>query len=410
MKFFLSFVLVLLPAFVMAAGSDVSEDVIYEDFKNQILSNTQKFYSPGLTPSEQKLYVDALWDLWDEGKQAEVHQAIAGLDSPLQLTVVERLRLSIIKLKSGSTQAIDAVLLLEIESALKQPQVEKRLIYIIASHEEMLLRAQAGSIVDLASKHESYADIRDAVESDGEILAEVVTDLYFNTPDTTTYMGGEYINSVKVFMFCRVNRLYPCLMVMRDANGENVRSADGKLWSQPALASARSGFPSYQRNGNTPAGIFTIDSVMPTADQQLSFGKFRRLILNFVPKSNNEALIKSLLPKSSHGNDWWKPTVVARDVGRNLFRIHGSGRINTEPDAPYFPLNRTNGCIAQRENTYDGVAYQDQRDLLDVMMKSLELAPVYANEPKIKGILYVIELGDINSQVQLDDLLPYGIK
>lgn len=410
MKFFLSFVLVLLPAFVMAAGSDVSEDVVYEDFKNQILSNTEKSYSPGLTSSEQKLYVDALWDLWDEGNQQQALQVVSNLDSPLQLSVVERLRLGILKIKSGAEASLDLALIAEIESALRLPEVDKRLVYIIASHEELLIRAQVLSVVDLASRHESYADIRESGESEGEVLAEVVTDLFFNTPDTTTYMGGEYINSVKIFMFCRANRLYPCLMIMRDSNGDDVRKADGKLWSQTALASARSGFPSYQRNGNTPAGIFTIDSVMPTADQQLSYGKFRRLILNFIPKSADEVLIKSLLPKSSHDNEWWKPTVVARDVGRNLFRIHGSGRTNTEPNAPYFPLNRTNGCIAQRENTYDGVTYQDQRNLLDMIMKSLGMTPTFANEPKIKGILYVVELGDNSSPVQLDDLLPYGIK
>src|SRR5690606_14102858 len=103
------------------------------------------------------------------------------------------------------------------------------------------------------------------------------------------------------------------------------------IWTNPALASSARGIPSYSRNGNTPAGILTIDSVMPSADQQLSFGKFRRMILNFIPKSKNEVLTKKLLPESSHQNGWWKPAVVARDVGRNLLRIHGTGKINKDP-------------------------------------------------------------------------------
>lgn len=410
MRSLLSVALLLIPSFVNASTGAFFEESIYDNFKNQISNGSTKSISPGLTLEEQKLYVDALWDLWDEGFKTEAQEAISAVDSPLQFSVVERLRLGILKLKSGSERTLDSTLLAQIENALRLPEVDKRLIYIIAAHEELLLASQAQGLVELASRNDSYTDIREAGENDGEILAEVVTDLYFNTPDTTTYMAGEYIKSVKIFMFCHANRLYPCLMVMRDTNGNNVRNADGTLWSNPALASARSGFPSYQRNGNTPAGIFTIDSVMPTADQQLSFGKFRRMILNFVPKSRNEALVKSLLPLSSHENDWWKPTIVARDAGRNLFRIHGSGRMNTEPNAPYYPLNRTNGCISQRENTYDGVTYKDQRDLLDTVMKALEMEPTYANEAKIKGILYIVELGDKNTQVTLEELQPYGIR
>jgi hypothetical protein len=30
--------------------------------------------------------------------------------------------------------------------------------------------------------------------------------------------------------------------------------------------------------------------------------------------------MKSLLPSSSHNQDWWKSSVTARDIGRNLFR------------------------------------------------------------------------------------------
>jgi hypothetical protein len=113
-------------------------------------------------------------------------------------------------------------------------------------------------------------------------------------------------------------------MVMKDINDQPIREASGALWVHPSLASSSRGLPSYTRNGNTPAGIFTIDSVMPVADQQISYGKNRRMILNFVPAAKNEELIKSLLPPSSHDKEWWKTSVVARDIGRNLFRIHGT--------------------------------------------------------------------------------------
>ena len=226
---------------------------------------------------------------------------------------------------------------------------------------------------------------------------------------TTTYMNGEYVKSVKIFMFCRNNRLYPCLMVMKNALGEPVRLEDGTLWSNPSLASSAKGLPSYSRNGNTPEGVMTIDSVMAVADAPMSFGKFRRMILNFIPKSTDENLHKSLLPASSYNNEWWQAGVTARDIGRNLLRIHGTGKINTDPNTPYFPYMRTSGCIAQKENTYDGVVYNDQRVLLDAVMAALGLAPKFENEVQIKGVLYIMEMDEVAAQVEVADLNAIGI-
>lgn len=386
------------------------EEKIYLEFKEKIEQSIVKnSLSPGLAPFEQSLFVDALWDALEEGVTPN---KIAKLRSTpdFTLTLVERLRLNILRLKYSEATALEEELEAELLNELRMPEPEKRIIYIIAAHEELLRSFKEDAVVEAAKLHPSYLDISEQGESQSEVDAEVVTDLYFNTPDITTYMSGEYIKSLKLFMFCRQNRLYPCIMLMRDSNGKNVRNADGTLWHHPALASAVTGLPSYQRNGNTPAGIFTIDSVMPVADQQLSYGKFRRLMLNFIPKSKEEALLKSLLPKSSWSQEWWKPTIAARDIGRNLFRIHGSGRINTDPNVPYYPLMRTHGCISQRENTYDGVTYTDQRDLLDTAMRALELKPVYENEPKIKGVLYIMELEDKSAPVTLDDLVDFGIK
>lgn len=393
----------------MAHAQTFLEEKIYLEFKDRITNGVQSKESAlGVAPFEQSLYVDAIWDSLDEGATETKLQYLENV-SDFNLPLVERLRLAILKLKFRESTTLDGELRSELLNELRKPEPETRIIYIIAAHEELFLTNKLDDVVEAAKLHPSYLDIAEQGESQSEVEAEIVTDLYFNTPDITTYMGGEYIKSVKIFMFCRQNRLYPCLMVMRDINGNNVRNADGTLWSNPALASAVTGLPSYQRNGNTPAGIFTIDSVMPVADQQLSYGKFRRMMLNFVPKSKDEALIKSLLPKSSWENEWWKQTIAARDIGRNLFRIHGSGRTNTDPNTPYFPFMRTHGCISQRENTYDGITYKDQRDLLDSIMKAMELRPLYENEPKIKGILYIMELEDKSAPVTLDDLSSFGI-
>ena len=390
------------------ASDSVVEEQIYNFYKSGLHKNSEKNRAiVPITPYEQKLYVDSIEDSLVE---KTISPELLSNISSVTFKLVEKFRIELIKLQYKESSSIDAEVIAELISELQKPEVEIRLIYIIAVHEKIILEAGSPEIIELAKKNENYRQMDRAYETESELLAEMITDLYFNTPDVTNYMDGEYLKSVRIFMFCRQNRLYPCLMVMKDSYGQPVRGEDGKLWSNGALASAVTGLPSYERNGNTPAGIFTIDSVMPTADQQLSYGKFRRMMLNFVPKSNQEVLLKSLIPKSSWDNDWWSASTVARDIGRNLFRIHGSGRMNTDPNTPYFPYNRTHGCIAQRENTYNGITYKDQRNLLDSIMKAMELTPKYENEPKIKGILYIVEIEDKSEAVSLADLKSFGIE
>lgn len=395
-------------SFTVLGNTGFLEEQVYNNYKTALhkVSNKEHGLIP-ITPFEQKLYVDSIEDSLVEGTLS--HSVLEGIES-VTFSLVEQLRLELIKLQYKDSNVLPDSLIAELTNELQKPEIDTRFIYIIAVHEELIKQSGAQVIIDLAKKNENYQDISRNAETDTELLAEMITDLYFNTPDVTNYMDGEYLNSVRIFMFCRQNRLYPCLMVMKDMKGIPVRKEDGSLWSNPALASAVTGLPSYERNGNTPAGIFTIDSVMPYADQQLSYGKFRRMMLNFVPKSKDEVLLKSLLPKSSWGSDWWKVSTVARDIGRNLFRIHGSGRINNDPNTPYFPFNRTHGCIANRENTYNGVTYKDQRDLLDIVMKSLNLNPKFENEPKIKGILYLVEIEDKSEAVSMEDLKAFGIE
>lgn len=405
-------ILILFSINSFASSLNFLEERLYLDFKNSFLKNDENYFNQpvAVTTFEQALYVDALWDLIEEGPLDAKKILNSDMRPTFYFSIVERLRIELLKLKFEESHQMDSILVEELKNELRKPRVELKLIYIIAAHESLLIHSGQVEIIDLAKLHESYTDINQESETDSEIRSEIVTDLYFNTPDTTTYMAGEYIKSVKLFMFCRQNRLYPCLMVLRDINGNNVRKEDGSLWTNPALASAITGLPSYQRNGNTPAGIFTIDSVMPVADQQVSYGRYRRMMLNFIPKSEDEILLKSLIPKSSWDQEWWKPTTVARDIGRNLFRIHGSGKLNNDPNTPFYPFMRTHGCISQRENTYAGIKYKDQRDLLDSIMIAMEMKPIYENEPKIKGILYIMELEDKSSPVTIEDLREYGIQ
>jgi hypothetical protein len=328
----------------------------------------------------------------------------------LLLSPIERLRLGILEIRYGKKMALSEDLVDELIILLRGLNVEVRLLYTLAAYEELLLSAGHGDLIGLAKNHRPYFDIQDEETRRSDLTDILIADIFHNSADTTTYMNGEYSKSVKIFMFCRENRIYPCLMTMRNIYGEVVRNGDGSIWTHQALASSARGLPSYTRNGNTPAGILTIDSVMPLADQQISFGQFRRIILNFVPKSKDETLMQSLLPPSSRISDWWRPAVSARDIGRNLLRIHGTGKINPDPNTPYFPFMRTSGCISQKENTYDGVTYKDQQDLLDAIMTAMDLIPSFDNEPRVKGFLYLVEIDDKSAPVQVNDLSLRGIQ
>lgn len=404
----IAFTLLSIPlVYAEPLSRDVVEESLYQEFKLNLLSHN-KMKRWVISSFEQKLLVDAVWDLADDGAT----QSLDALQdqNTLYFDLSERLRIAILRLRYNRALTLPEDLTNELLSHLKLPQPEVKIIYLIAAYENVLAKAGHTNVISLAKAHPEYEDVADDEERKKDITNDVVTDLFFNTPDATTYMNGEYVKSVKLFNFCRSNRLYPCLMVMKDIHGEVVRNADGSIWTHKALASSKHGLPSYTKNGNTPTGVFTIDSVMPVADQQVSYGKYRRMILNFVPKSKGEVLLRSLLPTSSQNEDWWKASVTARDIGRNLFRIHGTLKQNTDSAVPYYPFVRTSGCIAQRENTYDGVTYKDQRDLLDRIMEAMDLAPTYDNEVLIKGILYVVELDDTDAPVEAKDLAQRGIE
>jgi hypothetical protein len=134
---------------------------------------------------------------------------------------------------------------------------------------------------------------------------------------------------------------------------------------------------------------------MPTADQNLIFGDFKRLIVNFIDRGPGEIGILNLLPATHHRLSWWKPSVVARELGRGLLRIHGTGRKNLNPFSSYYPMYPTSGCLATNESSFLGLKKaQDQRLLLDALMNSLNIPANLENESKIHGLLYVVELDD----------------
>jgi hypothetical protein len=395
----------LIPAVSAARNETFLEEALYHEYRSQALDDAAV---PGgaLVPAAQKLHVDAVWDLVEEGYQEALRSVDD--DATFYYTLFERLRIGLLRLRAGGASNLDPVLAAEVAGLLRSPEPEARMVYLVAGDEELLRRAGHGDLVDLARAHgTAFAAVTKRPKA---LSPTLVTDLFWNAPAPENWRDGAYARAVRLYMFCREDRRYPCLFALRNAAGEAVRNPDGTLWTQPALGSSKHGFPSHQRNGDTPAGVLTMDSVMPAADQPETFGRFRRVILNFVPASADEGLLKAVLPPSSRSEGWWRPAVIARDVGRNLLRIHGTGKLNSDPATPFFPFLQTLGCVAQLENTYGAVTYRDQQNLLDVVLRALALAPTFENEPRIKGLLYLVELDNKTAPVTPTDLAERGIR
>ena len=250
----------------------------------------------------------------------------------------------------------------------------------------------------------------DSIINDNSLLtAQEIREIVSFNPDLSEFSNGEYDNSLTTFVFCRQNRDYPCRIMIKDKRGDWVKDTDGSIFNLPVLAKSSRGIASHLTNGNTPRGVHTLDSVMPFADQFNSFGAYRRVKMHFVPAVLNDENSLIFFPPSQHNKLWWKRASLARDNGRSLLRIHGTGRPNYNQSLAWYPLRPTAGCIMTREGDYGDVKYIDQRHVLDSMMRALDLGETYANESLIKGRLYLIEIDNKNSSVELADLLALDL-
>lgn len=355
-----------------------------------------------------KILMDVLWDkysqeIWTD--KFELKEVLSNLPSHM-LSSEDKFRLYLLKNRLGLVQLEDQDLLNRFYKRLVSGQATRRgagLYYRYGSEVfkqvdvKMLNRLYPNVVKNIEVTHDSFRP---------KTKAEL-QDLVFRTPVSESYKNGKYLNKPQLFMFCRHNRRYHCLMIMKDSNGELVRNTDGEIWSQHKLGLARRSVPYNERNGYTPSGVYTIDSVMPYADQQKTYGEFRRLIMNFIDPSEDESILKEFLPYSAHDKNWWKEGVVARDIGRNLLRIHGTGRKNWNPFSRHYPFVKTSGCIMSREGEYGDYRFIDQRRLLDQMMRASDLFPIYDNETEIEGLLYLIEVSDENEHIYLPEIEWY---
>ncbi len=236
--------------------------------------------------------------------------------------------------------------------------------------------------------------IKSQFPQEGKFFLEAKKSSAINIPELQDLLDLKN-NVLTIFALLPSNRSQKGKLIIRTSEGSFVKDEAGNIWSTPVIGLSGRGLPFNHSNGDTPMGVFTIDSVMPEANKNYEFGEFRRLIVNFIKESQDESGFKKYLPKSHLSLSWWKQSLVARDLGRSLLRIHGTGRKNHNIFSSYFPLVPTSGCLATNEAQLFGIyKRQDQRLLLDTLMKAQGLLPCFENELKIHGLLYVVEFDD----------------
>lgn len=366
--------------------------------KNLLL---QKSFDKAINNFTGRELMDAAWDLITEDN---VSLDLTLLSSKANFDLEEMIRTHAIEAWYNRPLPRLGEVLADLTLAINFGTLSRRAQYLLLNHKDDLFKHYGSELYNTLEEAGRF-DLKD-FNSAKEFVAvtkEQARAMFWNAPDATEVLDGKYADGIRLFMFCRRDRNYPCMMVMKDKWGMAVEE-NGKPWTQPAMAASSRGIPYNITNGNTPAGVHLINSIMPSADRQTAFGKYRRIILNFVPSTQNEELTRALLHESAHNLPFWRQANVARDVGRDLLRIHGTGRINGDPTSAHYPFRKTSGCISKREGTYPEATYMDQRLMLDTMMGALDLEPEFNNEPNIKGIFTIIDLDDQKAAVSAQEL------
>lgn len=209
----------------------------------------------------------------------------------------------------------------------------------------------------------------------------------------------------------RKNRDYPGLVIIRNADGSFVTDSSGKVFTVKQLARSISNLPSYLTNGNTPQGIFKMygfkvsmgNFIGPTANVQMGMPVELTLQKFF----DNDTILdstwtidyyKKLIPKNLQDFLPLYESYYAGLAGRSEIIAHGT-TIDPEYYAgkPYYPLTPTEGCLCTKEIWNGKRISSDQQKLVNGLLKA----------GGANGYCVVIEIGNKNAPVTLNEVLPY---
>jgi hypothetical protein len=228
----------------------------------------------------------------------------------------------------------------------------------------------------------------------------------------------------QMYVLCRPNRDILCLTVLKDRNGKFLKQGK-QLWSTPLLLQSLRNLDWYFTNGRTPQGIYRMEGVSLQPDDEVfhAYGQFS-LVNLFVPFEDgvnaflpnkkgkfigNLQAYQALLPPSWRNYEPIQQTFWAGNVGRSLFRIHGSGAaidffsnksavVNTKN----FDWNATLGCLSALE------IYDQRGNLLKADMPKILDALNNVGKGKVEGFLIVVDVpSPSNEPVTVTEIAKY---
>lgn len=358
---------------------------VYDIYKNAVITGAPVDTSSKV---QQKVLVDVLWDMHAENLNlAEATKRWNSTDYSVMDTP-EKIRMFILGIKLNGKQSRIEALKSSVKTKLAG-KLDNRSLIIIYNHAKFLIeQGLDAEINQINSTYASYRAEYDSIRhSNSEVLSSEEVSSILATRQTQT----------TVYVMCRSNREYGCAIAIKDKTGKFVED-----FSLPVLAFTRLGLPFHFENGQTPSGVYFIDSVMPVADKQTEFGKNRRLILNFAGLAET----KKILPVSQLEKRWWQQAHLAKELGRGNLRVHGTGTRNNDMNSLHPTLVPSVGCIKLREGEYDGVIYNDQRLLLNTLMRAQGLQVKTENETNIKATLILFHIPG-EGQVLKEEIINY---
>ncbi len=216
-----------------------------------------------------------------------------------------------------------------------------------------------------------------------------------------------------LYVLCQRDRYVLCRAVLKDRQGQFVRHSNGTLWSIPLLLKSLHQLNWNFERGQTPQGIYRIEGVRPQPDDEYfrAYGHFSLVNLflpfepgakQFLPGQPGEfkgslAEYLNLLPPSWRRHWGMQQSFWAGKIGRNYFRIHGTGEA---PDffpgkvryGDSFSWNPTIGCLSALE------LYNEQGQLIQADMPKLLKALEIVGGKAFTGYLIVAELPNTKRQ------------
>lgn len=235
----------------------------------------------------------------------------------------------------------------------------------------------------------------------------------FSIPPLLDLFKSDYQNKIVVFSIQRSNRDYPGLVVIKKPDGKFLLDESGEIFNVSQLARAITDLPGYITNGNTPQGIFSIQSIDSSKNIFIGPTPNLQIVLPFEVNPEkyfhnntsdslwNMSQYRNLLPDSWENYFPIYESYYAGKAGRNEIIAHGT-TINPEyyKNKSYYPFTPSLGCLTTREiwsNKNGRLIESDQ----------IKFMNAFNNAGSGKGFFIVVNIDDQQSVVTLAELKSF---